>query len=144
MINVRVYWKVFNPFYLWVRHKEMKVQDNRHRLVAEYISSCGGFVLDVGGAERANIGLYVPNYTVTVNKRAEVKPDLVWDGCDLPFKDGSFPYVVCVAVIHQVRDKFGFFCELMRVASERVIIYDCVSRTLMVRSARRSRARHDT
>lgn len=128
---MRAYWKIFNPWYMMARHREMVDQDYRHRLVARHINN-GGPILDVGGTERANIGLYVPNYTVTVNNDAELKPNLVWDGCDLPFKSKSFPFVVSIAMIHLVKDKHRFLAELNRVASERVIIYDCLSRTIKV------------
>lgn len=121
---MRAYWKVFNPFYLWARHKEMKVQHYRHRLVASKINN-GGAILDVGGTKRANIGIYLPNYTVTVNNRLITEPDLIADGCDLPFKDNTFPNVVSIAVIHQVKDQKRFVDELVRVASERVVIFDC-------------------
>lgn len=128
---MRAYWKIFNPWYMMVRHKEMVAQHQRHLLVAEYINN-GGPILDVGGSKRANIGLYLPNYTVTVNKNAELKPDLIWDGLDLPFKSKSFPNVVSIAVIHQVKDKIQFLAELNRVASERVVIYDCTDRSVKV------------
>lgn len=128
---MRAYWKIFNPLYLWARHKEMVEQDTRHRLVARNIRNDGA-ILDVGGTKRANIGFYVPNYTITINKNADLKPNLVWDAYDLPFKDKSFSYVVSIATIHQTEDKARFLSELKRVASRRVVIFDCQTRNLDV------------
>ena len=128
---MRAYWKIFNPFYLLKRHREMQHQHFRHNLVKQHIQN-GKPILDVGGSQRANIGRYMPNYTVTVNLNPELKPSLVWDGCDLPFKDKTFPNVVSIGMIHQITDKTRFVSELKRVASERVVIYDAVSKTLEV------------
>lgn len=111
-------------------------QNLRHHWVADQINN-GGSILDVGGTERANIGNYVKNETVTVNFRRSLKPAIVADACHLPIRNKAFSTVTAISIIHQIKNRPQCLTELKRVAQDKVVVFDCQTRTLEVKHIRR-------
>lgn len=100
-------------------------QDYRHKVVAEYVTSHRP-VLDAGGTKSANLGLYIPNEVVTVNKAKICEPDIIADVCCLPIKPKSFNTVVAIQIFHQIPqdERECMIGNLRTVARKKIILHD--------------------
>lgn len=112
-----------NPLWYFEIFRTMLLRAMRHNIVKSYIDSDHA-ILDVGGAYNGNIGNYVSNDVVTINRYKSAKPNIIADGSCLPIRSNAFNIVTAIQVLHQIPEnlKFSFLNELKRVACGRIII----------------------
>jgi ubiquinone/menaquinone biosynthesis C-methylase UbiE len=115
--------------------------DTARRLEAKIAEAPGGRLLDVGAGTGTWATLARPTHTYVALdvdplklERLRAKHPSVetvkGDACALPFADGSFEDVLCVAVSHHLDDAqlATAFAEMARVATRRLVFLDALKR----------------
>jgi len=114
---------------------QRKAQDNEIR---DRLKTMGGLikrgerVLDVGcgtghfgGAVAERFKAKVSGVDVVDYKDAEI-PHQIYDGKEIPFKDGTFDAVILAFMLHHVKHQRELLTEAIRVSKGRVIIFEDV------------------
>ena len=81
-----------------------------------------GRTLDIGAGLKPFREYFKSSSYVTLDSNADLKPDVIGDITNLPFKDGEFDSVVCLEVLEHVADTKRSLAEVSRVLRPRGIL----------------------